>query len=394
MTDNDTKAEKPFEKQMAAIDKHNKVFKASDKTRDGRTALIGEDLHDIETAITALGLKKFRAKQIYEWVYKRGAQSFDEMTNLSKDLRAQLETIYTLERPEITEHQKSTDGTEKWLLKMADGQEIETVFIPERTRGTLCVSSQVGCTLACKFCHTGTQKLVRNLGAKEILLQAMRCKDMLEEWPTDRAVADRFTNIVFMGMGEPLYNYEHVAKAVKLLTDPNGLNFSKRKVTISTSGVVPLIEKCGTELGTGLAISLHAVNDKLRDHLVPLNKQYPLDVLLKACEDYPAASQSRQITFEYVMLKEVNDSDADARELVRILRNIPAKINLIPFNPWPGAAFECSSGNRIRAFAKIVEDAGYQSPVRRPRGRDILAACGQLKSESVRQRIKDQQKKK
>lgn len=372
---------------MAPIEKHAKVFAAPDITSDGRKAIIGQSLDDIETAMQEMQLPKFRGKQVYQWIYQKGATSFDEMTNLGKDLRARLEDYYTLERPDLTAHQKSTDGTEKFLLKMADGQEIETVFIPERTRGTLCVSSQVGCTLACKFCHTGTQNLVRNLSAREIVLQVMRSMDALGEWPVTNNTAKKLSNVVFMGMGEPLYNYDNVAKAVKILTDENGIGLSKRKVTISTSGVVPLIEKCGHELGTGLAISLHAVSDELRNYLVPLNRKYPIKDLMKACENYPGVGPSRKITFEYVMLKDINDSDEEARELVRLLKNIPAKVNLIPFNPWPGAVFESSSNNRVRAFAAILERAGYESPVRRPRGQDILAACGQLRSESVREKL-------
>jgi 23S rRNA (adenine2503-C2)-methyltransferase len=281
--------------------------------------------------------------------------------------------------------QKSTDGTRKWLLRFSDGQEVESVHIPEEDRGTLCVSSQVGCTLTCKFCHTGTQKLVRNLSAPEIVGQVMVARDQLREWPSPKD-GRLLSNIVMMGMGEPLYNFENVAKALKIVMDGEGISISKRKITLSTAGVVPMIHRCGAELGVNLAISLHAVNDELRDRIVPINKKYPLADLLEACRTYPGLTNARRITFEYVMLKDVNDSPAEARELVRLLQEIPAKVNLIPFNPWPGAPFECSTPEAIKRFSDIVFDAGYASPVRTPRGQDIMAACGQLKSESIRQR--------
>jgi 23S rRNA (adenine2503-C2)-methyltransferase len=288
-------------------------------------------------------------------------------------------------RPAVSRALASVDGTQKWLLRFADGQEVESVHIPEEDRGTLCVSSQVGCTLTCKFCHTGTQRLVRNLEASEIVGQVMLARDALGEWPSP-AEDRQITNIVMMGMGEPLYNFENVAKALKIVMDHEGLSISRRKITLSTAGVVPMIRRCGAELAVNLAISLHAVSDELRDVLVPLNKKYPIAELLDACRTYPGSSNARRITFEYVMLKGVNDTPAEARELVRLLAGIPAKVNLIPFNPWPGAPFECSSDPAIAAFADIVNAAGYSSPVRTPRGRDILAACGQLKSDSVKLR--------
>lgn len=351
------------------------------------TSLLNYTQHELTGLVASLGEKPFRAKQLWNWIYVRGAQSFADMDNLPKSFRQSLEAQYTIERPRPTEALVSVDTTRKWLLAMEDGKEIETVFIPDLNdaRGALCVSSQVGCTLACTFCHTGTMKLVRNLTAGEIVGQWLLAKDTLEEWNTPDADTT-LTNIVMMGMGEPLFNYENVAKALTILMDQDGMALSKRRITLSTSGVIPAMEKCGTELGVNLAISLHAVNDELRDELVPINKKWPLEVLLNACKNYPAASNSRRITFEYVMLKGINDSDADARELVRLLKDIPAKVNLIPWNPWPGAPYETSSNNRIRAFAQIVNDAGYSSPVRTPRGRDIFAACGQLKSASERQK--------
>jgi len=337
--------------------------------------------------VASLGHKPFRAKQLWNWIYIRGAQDFAAMDNLPKEFRQQLADGYTLARPVPSQSLLSVDTTRKWLLKMEDGKEIETVFIPDLNdvRGALCVSSQVGCTLTCSFCHTGTMKLVRNLTAGEIVGQWMLAKDAIGEWETPDA-EKTLTNIVMMGMGEPLFNYEHVAKALTILMDNEGVALSKRRITLSTSGVVPMMERCGTELGVNLAISLHAVTDELRDELVKKKKKWPLKELMQACKDYPASSNARRITFEYVMLKGVNDSDAEARELVRLLKDIPAKVNLIPWNPWPGAAYETSSNNRVRAFAQIVNDAGYSSPVRTPRGRDIFAACGQLKSASERQK--------
>jgi 23S rRNA (adenine2503-C2)-methyltransferase len=350
---------------------------------DGRPSLIGLGRAGLEALLADLGeperQRRLRARQLFHWIYHRGAASFEAMTTLPKDLRRRLAETCSVARPEIMAEQRSGDGTRKWLLRFFDGQEVEAVFIPEEDRGALCVSTQVGCTLTCSFCHTGTMPLVRNLGTAEILAQALVARDSLGEWPTPQGQQHLFTNIVVMGMGEPLFNYDSTVAALRLAMDEQGLNLSRRRITVSTSGVVPRIEQLGTELGVGLAVSLHAVRDELRDVLVPLNRKWNIATLLDACRRYPAR---RQITFEYVMLQGVNDGDADARELVRLLKGIPAKVNLIPFNPWPGAPYACSSNNRIRAFAAIAEAAGYASPVRTPRGRDILAACGQLKTES------------
>jgi 23S rRNA (adenine2503-C2)-methyltransferase len=351
----------------------------------GRRNLVGLSRDELAAELAAFGAAPFRARQLWHWIYHRGATDFAAMTSLAKEFRAQLAERHVVARPEVTRAQTSSDGTRKWLLRFADGQEAECVHIPEEDRGTLCVSSQVGCTLTCKFCHTGTQRLVRNLTAAEIVGQVMAARDQLGEWPSPQD--DRqLTNIVLMGMGEPLYNYDEVAKAVKIALDNEGLSVSRRKITLSTAGVAPMIRRCGAELAVNLAISLHAVTDELRDVLVPLNKKYPLAELMEACRTYPGATNARRITFEYVMLKGVNDSPAEARALVRLIAGIPAKVNLIPFNPWPGAPFECSSDAAIGAFSDIVNLAGYASPVRTPRGRDILAACGQLKSDSVKLR--------
>src|SRR5271165_2980027 len=350
-----------------------------------RCNLVGLGREALAAEMAEFGAEPFRARQLWHWIYHRGATDFAAMTSLSKPLRDRLAAHYRLSRPAISRALASVDGTRKWLLRFADGEEVETVHIPEEDRGTLCVSSQVGCTLTCSFCHTVTQRLVRNLASEEIVGQVMIARDALGEWPSpqdDRQV----TNVVLMGMGEPLFNYENIAAAVKLIMDPEGLSISRRKITLSTSGVVPMIRRCGAELAVNLAVSLHAVRDDIRDRLVPLNRKYPIAELLDACRTYPGASNARRITFEYVMLKGVNDSPADARELVRLLAGIPAKVNLIPFNPWPGAPFECASEAAIEAFSDIVFAAGYSAPVRTPRGRDILAACGQLKSASVRPR--------
>ena len=355
---------------------------------DGRPSLLGLDLAGLAAVVAEAGdagaSTPLRARQLFHWLYHRGAADFEAMTTLPKGLRAKLADGFSVARPEIAAEQRSADGTRKWLLRFADGQEVETVFIPEEDRGALCVSSQVGCTLSCSFCHTGTMPLVRNLTAAEITAQLLVARDALGEWPTGRD-GRLFTNVVMMGMGEPLFNYDATTAALRLAMDEHGLNLSRRRITVSTSGVVPRIEQLGQDLGVGLAISLHAVRDELRDELVPINRKWPIAVLLDACRRYPSR---RPITFEYVMLQAVNDSDADARELVRLLRDIPAKVNLIPFNPWPGSAYVCSSNNRIRAFARIVEEAGHASPVRTPRGRDILAACGQLRTASRRQRTR------
>ena len=351
--------------------------------------------------------RKMRVAQLWHWIYWQGATSFDAMLNVSKVLRATLAEHYTLARPEVVTEQVSRDGTRKWLIRLPPhtkdrtanglGSEVECVYIPESDRGTLCISSQVGCTLTCAFCHTGTQKLVRNLSAAEIVAQVVVARDRLGDYPgltppTDGLIpaegARAISNIVFMGMGEPLYNYDAVRDAVGTISDGDGLSLSKRRITVSTAGVVPQMAPLGREAGPMLAISLHAVRDDLRDVLVPLNKKYPIADLLQACRDYPGASNARRITFEYVMLKGVNDSAGEARELVRLLKGIPAKINLIPFNPWPGTRYECSDWETIERFSDIVFNAGYASPVRTPRGRDILAACGQLKSETEKLRAR------
>jgi 23S rRNA (adenine2503-C2)-methyltransferase len=352
---------------------------------DGRQNLIGLSREALTAAMAELGEPAFRARQLWQWMYVRGATSFDGMTSLGKPLRAKLAERFIVARPEVARLQDSLDGTKKWLLRFVDAQEAETVHIPEEDRGTLCVSSQVGCTLTCKFCHTGTQRLVRNLEPSEIVGQVMLARDAFGEWPAPEANR-KLTNIVMMGMGEPLFNYDNVAAALKIVLDPEGIAISRRKITLSTSGVVPMIRRCGEELGVMLAVSLHAVTDELRDVLVPLNKKYPIAELMAACRDYPGVSNARRITFEYVMLKGVNDSPADARRLVKLLRGVHAKVNLIPFNNWPGSSFECSDDAAIGAFADILANAGYVAPVRTPRGRDILAACGQLKSDSVRLR--------
>jgi 23S rRNA (adenine2503-C2)-methyltransferase len=352
---------------------------------DSKLNLVGLGRAELAAEMAEFGAEPFRARQLWHWIYHRGATDFAIMTNLAKGFRGQLAERYALRRPEVATAQLSRDGTRKWLLRFADGQEVETVHIPEEDRGTLCVSSQVGCTLNCRFCHTGTQRLVRNLATPEIVGQVMLARDALGEWPSPKE--DRqLTNIVLMGMGEPLYNFDNVAAAMKIVMDPEGLALSRRKITLSTAGVVPMIERCGRELRVNLAISLHAVRDDVRNELVPLNKKYPIAELLAACRAYPGSSNARRITFEYVMLKGVNDSPAEARELVRLLKGVPAKVNLIPFNPWPGAPYECSTDAAIAAFSDIAFAAGYSAPVRTPRGRDILAACGQLKSASVKAR--------
>ncbi len=351
----------------------------------GRKDLVGLSRAALQAEMAAMGAEPFRARQLWHWIYNRGATDFATMTTLSKAFRAVLAERYVVGRPAVARALVSVDGTRKWLLRFVDGQEAECVHIPEEDRGTLCVSSQVGCTLTCSFCHTGTQRLVRNLAAAEIVGQVMLARDALGEWPSPQD--DRqLTNIVLMGMGEPLFNYENVAAALKIVMDHEGLSLSRRKITLSTSGVVPMIRRCGEELAVNLAISLHAVTDELRDVLVPINRKYPLAELLDACRSYPGASNARRITFEYVMLNGINDSPAEARQLVRLLAGIPAKVNLIPFNPWPGAPYERSRDAAIREFADIVNAAGYSSPVRTPRGEDIMAACGQLKSDSVRKR--------
>lgn len=359
------------------------MTESPDAAADTRRNLIGLSREELAAEMRAFGAEPFRARQLWHWIYNRGARDFSEMTSLSKDFRARLAETYILRRPGIASALQSVDGTRKWLLRFADGQEAESVHIPEEDRGTLCVSSQVGCTLNCRFCHTGTQRLVRNLDAAEIVGQVMIARDALGEWPSP-AEDRQLTNIVMMGMGEPLYNYDNVAKALRTVMDHEGLSLSKRRITLSTSGVVPMIGRCGAELAVNLAISLHAVTDALRDVLVPINRKYPIAELLEACRTYPSASNARRITFEYVMLKDVNDSPAEAHELIRLLKGIPAKVNLIPFNPWPGAPYERSTPKAIETFSEIVFNAGYSSPVRTPRGQDIMAACGQLKSQSLK----------
>jgi 23S rRNA (adenine2503-C2)-methyltransferase len=368
-----------------------------------KSSLAGLDHAGLERALAEIGVPgkqlRMRVRQLWGWIYVRGVTSFEAMTDVSKDLRTQIAAAYSLERPEIVSEQVSTDGTRKWLLRLpsrgheARPPEIETVYIPESDRGTLCISSQVGCTLNCSFCHTGTQRLVRNLEVEEIVGQILLARDRIGDWPGATPPGDgrllpsgdrKITNIVLMGMGEPLYNFDNVRRAMDVASDGEGLSLSKRRITLSTSGVVPEIPRWGAESGTMLAISLHANRDDLRDELVPINRKYPIAELMAACRAYPGLSNAKRITFEYVMLKGVNDGLADARALVRLLAGVPAKINLIPFNPWPGSRYECSDWAQIERFADLVNKAGYASPVRTPRGRDILAACGQLRSESTR----------
>ncbi|MFN0219812.1 MAG: 23S rRNA (adenine(2503)-C(2))-methyltransferase RlmN [Hyphomicrobium sp.] len=370
-----------------------------------KESLAGMTREQLKTALADVGVPekqlRMRAAQLWSWIYVRGVTSFDDMTDVAKELRRTLAERYSLDRLEIVTEQVSVDGTRKWLLRLPKrgrdltAPEIETVYIPESDRGTLCISSQVGCTLTCSFCHTGTQKLVRNLEAQEIVGQIVLARDRIGDWPGKEAPGDnrllpnadrKITNVVLMGMGEPLYNFDNVKAAMEVAADGDGLALSKRRITLSSSGVAPEIPRWGEEADTMLAISLHATNDKLRDELVPLNRKYPIAAVLDACRNYPGLSNARRITFEYVMLKGVNDSLAEARALVRLLAGIPAKINLIPFNPWPNTRYECSDWETIERFADVVNRAGYASPVRTPRGRDILAACGQLKSESLRTR--------
>lgn len=353
------------------------------------TSLAGLSVPALKAQMEQLGVEPkkagMRAKQLRRWMHHLGARDFEAMTDLSKDLRAQLSTAHTLDRPEIADHQVSVDGTQKWLVRFGPGVEGESVFIPavSNKTGALCVSSQVGCTLNCTFCHTGTQKLVRNLTAQEIVAQVMLARDGLGEWPASEE-GRLLTNIVFMGMGEPLYNLDNVAEAIDTLSDGEGMAIGRRRITVSTAGVAPKIPELGERTGAMLAISLHAVNNDLRDEIVPINRKYDLQTLFEAIRSYPGLNNSRRVTFEYVMLKGINDSLAEARVLVKLLKGIPAKINLIPFNPWPGSPYECSDPETIEAFAAIVNRAGYASPVRTPRGRDIFAACGQLRSESVK----------
>jgi 23S rRNA (adenine2503-C2)-methyltransferase len=372
---------------------------------DTRVTLVGLSREDLAAILERVGVpekqRKMRMRQLWHWIYQRGVTDFAKMTDVSKELRTKLEDVFTIGRPEIVTEQISTDGTRKWLLRLAPDEkgarhEIETVYIPEEDRGTLCISSQVGCTLTCTFCHTGTQKLVRNLTAGEIAGQIMLARDRIQDWPDDIAANPKppssgryVTNVVLMGMGEPLYNFDNVKTAIDIASDGEGLSLSKRRITLSTSGVVPEIIRAGDEIGSMLAISLHGTTDEIRNKLVPLNKKYPIAELLDACRNYPGLTNAKRITFEYVMLKDVNDTVADAKRLVQLLKGIPAKVNLIPFNPWPGSNYVCSEWDTIENFAEILNNAGYASPVRTPRGRDIMAACGQLKSESMKIRASE-----
>jgi len=369
-------------------------MKSKIQNTEDKRSLMGLPREQLSEALNILDIperqKNMRLNQVWGWLYNKGSKSIDEMTTLSLDLRRELEDHFDLSRPKISEDQISKDGTRKWLLKFKDGSEVETVFIPDNDRGTLCVSSQVGCTLNCTFCHTGTQKLVRNLTAQEIVAQVVVAKDCLQEWnPEPRQI----TNIVMMGMGEPLYNFENVRDGIITMADDAGLSISKRRITLSTSGIVPMIKSAGKEIGSMLAISLHATQNDLRNEIVPINKKYPIEELLDACKNYPSLSNSKRITFEYVMLKGVNDSLSEARDLVKLISGIPAKINLIPFNPWPGSSYECSDWDQIEKFGDIVNRGGYASPIRIPRGSDISAACGQLKSDSKKEKASDRYKK-
>jgi 23S rRNA (adenine2503-C2)-methyltransferase len=367
------------------------VKRALEARADGRIELVGLSKDAMRAELEAAGMEprqaKLRAKQIWHWIYNRGASDFSGMTDIAKAQAPWLAARFVMSRPAVVEAQVSTDGTRKWLLQTHDGHDYEMVFIPDADRGTLCVSSQVGCTLNCTFCHTGTMRLVRNLEPSEIVGQVMLARDALGEWPS-QPEGRMLTNIVMMGMGEPLYNFDNVRDALKIVMDGDGLGLSKRRITLSTSGVVPMMARAGEEIGVNLAVSLHATNKTVRDEIVPLNRKYGIEQLLEACAAYPGANNARRITFEYVMLKGKNDSDADARELVRLIRHykLPAKVNLIPFNPWPGAPYECSDADRIRAFSNIIFEGGISAPVRTPRGRDIDAACGQLKTAAERKR--------
>ena len=350
-----------------------------------KTNLLGLTKAEIKSLLNKINLPNFRASQIWNWIYRSGTIDFNEMTNISKELRSLLSKNFNIWRPKISSTHQSQDGTIKWLLKLDDGNEVETVWIPDEERGTLCISSQVGCTLTCKFCHTGTQRLVRNLSSSEIVGQVMLAMDQLKDWPS--ASENRLlTSIVLMGMGEPLFNYDNVKKAIEIIMDHSGISLSRRRITLSTSGIVPEIKKCGDDLGVNLAISLHATNDNLRNELVPINKKYDIKQLLDAVRSYARISNSRRVTWEYVMLKGVNDTPQDAKNLVKLIKGIPSKINLIPFNEWPCSPYECSEEDSINNFAKIIMKAGYASPIRTPRGRDVMAACGQLKSLSIKQK--------
>jgi len=356
---------------------------------DGRRDLVGLTREELAEELAGIGEKPFRAKQLWHWIYHQGATDFAKMSSIARPLQERLAERFVVGRPSIATMQTSEDDTRKWLFRFRDGQEAETVYIPDRRedRGAVCISSQVGCTLSCRFCHTGTQTLVRNLGAPEIIGQFMAARDAYGEWPSPRGEVPRLlSTIVLMGMGEPLYNYENVARAMRIAMDGEGIGLSRRRITLSTSGVVPMMDRCGAELGVNLAVSLHAVRDDLRDEIVPLNRKYPIAELIAACRRYPGASNARRITFEYIMLHGVNDSEAEARDLVRLIAGIPAKVNLIPFNPWPGSDYRPSGREALERFAAIVQDAGFAAPIRMPRGQDILAACGQLRTDSRRTR--------
>jgi 23S rRNA (adenine2503-C2)-methyltransferase len=357
---------------------------------DGRRDLVGLSREELGQELAAIGEAPFRVKQLWHWIYHQGVTDFARMSSIARPLQQKLAERFVIGRPEAATVQTSADDTRKFLFRFRDGQEAETVYIPDpaEDRGAVCISSQVGCTLSCRFCHTGTQTLVRNLGSAEIVGQFMAARDAYGEWPSPKGETPRLlSTIVLMGMGEPLYNYANVAKAMRIVMDGEGIGLSRRRITLSTSGVVPMMDRAGEELGVNLAVSLHAVRDDLRDELVPLNRKYPIAELIAACRRYPSSSNARRITFEYVMLKGVNDSESEARELVRLIAGLPAKVNLIPFNPWPGSSYEPSSMSTVARFAQIVNDAGFAAPVRQPRGRDILAACGQLRTESRRVRL-------
>ena len=354
---------------------------------DGRRDLVGLDRAELTAEIDAIGEPAFRVKQLWHWIYHQGVTDFAAMSSIARPLQGRLADRFVIGRPQAAIVQTSIDDTRKWLFRFRDGQEAETVYIPDpaEDRGAVCVSSQVGCTLSCRFCHTGTQTLVRNLGAAEIIGQFMAARDAYGEWPSPKGETPRLlSTIVLMGMGEPLYNYANVAKAMKIVMDNEGIGLSRRRITLSTSGVVPMMDRAGAELGVNLAVSLHAVRDDLRDELVPLNRKYPIDELLAACRRYPGSSNARRITFEYIMLRGINDSAAEARELVRLIAGMPAKVNLIPFNPWPGSQYQPSTKAALDRFAAIVNAAGFAAPIRTPRGQDILAACGQLRTDTRR----------
>lgn len=372
------------------------IVMAAKPVADGdKIDILGLSRDELRDMLVEAGVEekqaRMRTTQIWGWIYHKGVTNFDNMANISKDVRQKLGELFRISRPEIVEAQYSEDGTRKYLLRFVDGSEAEAVYIPDKDRGTLCISSQVGCTLNCKFCHTGTQRLVRNLTANEIVAQMMVARDDLGEWPAS-SINRKVTNIVMMGMGEPLYNFENVKKALHIIMDKEGIQLSRRRITLSTSGVVPMMERAGAEIGVNLAVSLHAVNNNTRDEVVPINRKYPIEQLLEACQKYPGTHNARRITFEYTMLKGINDSNKDALDLVKLLKkyDLPAKVNLIPFNPWPGTVYECSSWDRIRAFSELVFANGISAPIRMPRGRDIMAACGQLKSESQKLRKSQQ----